>query len=297
MDPLETVIKEKDTSFQLMLACVEKGHDVFYVSKEELSLSKGLVTCIATQVIPNRQLNFPFELQKTVVLTQKEMDYFFIRTDPPFDKQYLTHTWILDQAKAEVVIVNDPTGIRTVNEKIGAMQFKSITPPTLLSSNEEEINAFILKHKKVVIKPTDGFGGKGIRIVDKLLTKQLTEYHICQAYLPQASEGDKRILLLNGKPLGAIKRYNASGDLHNLLAGGKAEPSSVTASDLVIIETIKPYLQQLGLHFVGIDVIGDRLIEINVTSPTCLQELMTFENKRFDLEIVSYVESLSKGSL
>ena len=218
------------------------------------------------------------------------------------------HTWLLDELATRKKVINHPTGIRTVNEKVWVTQFRNIIPLTLVSQSKAEIQAFIDTHHTVILKPTNAFGGQGIAkvtqedtnkdVLIELLTENETIHIIAQAYIKEAVKGDKRILLLNGDPLGAIYRINPNhGHRHNLFAGGITKPAEITPSDHTIIEHLAPHLKKLGLFFVGIDILGDKLIEVNVTSPTCLQEMSRYLGKDLAKEVVLNVPQPPKDSL
>lgn len=281
MDPLETVIPHKDTTLALMVGAARRGHEVFYLSKQGMSLVEGKLNYRVVPVTPSYD-DPVFVRQESRVLTDGDIDAVFIRTDPPFDETYLHHTWLLDRSTKTVV--NSPGGIRTVNEKLWVTQFSDLVPPTCVSQRIDVFKAFGVKHKQTILKPTDGFGGASVfllkpgdsnlGVIIDTVTQRGRRPAIMQRYVPQADQGDKRILLLDGEILGAVMRVHGEGDhRNNFFSGGTAEPAEVNARDRQIVEVLSPHLKQLGLFFVGIDVIGDTLIEVNVTSPTCLQEM------------------------
>ena len=297
MDPLASVQFSKDTSFDLMRAAHELGHQVFYLPKNGISSNLGKLYFSVQPVIPSPHPHPGFDVQPSVVLSETDVDLLWIRTDPPFDDTYLTHSWLLDQFASRKRVINHPNGIRTVNEKIWVTQFIDIIPDTLVSQSKSEIREFVESNQAVILKPTNAFGGQGIvktspsdtnlDVLIELLTKNESTHIIAQSFVDASIEGDKRILLLNGDPLGAIYRINPNkGHRHNLFSGGITKPAQVNANDMKIIQQIKPYLTKLGLFFVGIDILGDKLIEVNVTSPTCLQEMSTYIGKDLAKEII-----------
>ena len=303
MDPLETVIMDKDTTFVLMLQAHRQGHQVFYLSNQGIVAKKGKVYFNVTAVTPQRMAKKTFIEHNKLVLSQEDVHCVFIRTDPPFDQQYLINTWLLDLLPKNIPVINSPCGVRTVNEKIWATQFTSLVPRTLISSSKKELLGFLNKEKNIVIKPTDGHGGKGvfhlragdsnINVVLETMTAAEKQPLIAQQFIPASVEGDKRILLLNGEPLGAVLRVHAKDDhRNNIFAGGKVKAAKITQRDLEIINVLKPELQRLGLYFVGIDIIGDYLIEVNVTSPTCLQEMNRLYKLRLETKVIDFVENL-----
>ncbi|MCM8538203.1 MAG: glutathione synthase [Lentisphaeraceae bacterium] len=304
MDPLETVKVHSDTSFIFMLGAHERGHKVYFLPSGGMTLKEGLVHFNVQEVVPVvREEGMPFDLVASVVLTEEEADAVFVRTDPPFDSEYLMNTWLLERAEKNVAVINSPNGIRTVNEKIWATQFTDLIPRTVISRYLSDFKEFLAKEKNIIIKPTDGFGGAGVfkisedapnkNVSFEMLSERDKQEVIMQQYIPEASLGDKRILLLGGEPLGAVLRVHGSDDhRNNFYAGGKPEAVEITERDLEVIATLKPHLQKLGLHFVGIDMLGDYLIEVNVTSPTCLQEMNRLYDCKLQNKVIQFAENL-----
>ncbi|MDP8263941.1 MAG: glutathione synthase [Candidatus Aceula lacicola] len=311
MDPLETIKIEKDTTFALMLCAYFRNHRTFFLSEGNISIKEGKVSFKVTEVVPQKDADMPFVKKETSDLLEDNVDVVFIRTDPPFDESYLMSTWLLDRLPKRVAIINSPNGIRTVNEKLWATQFTSIVPKTLVTRNKDEFIKFLDLEKEVIIKPVNLFGGISIFHIRKgdlnahvaFETLSNSEKHevIVQKYVNDAKVGDKRILLLDGEPLGALLRVHAQDDhRNNFFSGGYAKPIDITAKDQRIIELLKPHLRSLGLYFVGIDIIGDYLIEVNVTSPTCLQEMNRFYHQALEDQVINFAEELTKkyqGSL
>lgn len=303
MDPLNTVIMDKDTSFILMLNAHQRGHKTYFVPDGGITRVNGKMRFHATAVTPQQIPERPFTEHAPLTLWEDEVDIVFLRSDPPFDEQYLINTWLLDLLPARIPVINRPSGVRTVNEKIWATQFPSITPPTLAGRNRNDILDFLREHQNIVAKPTNGHGGRSVfrihhggpntNVILETLTSHWQQDIIVQKYIPEAAQGDKRILLLNGEPLGAVLRQHAEDDhRNNFFAGGKPLPVDITERDTEIINVLKPHLQSLGLYFVGIDIIGDYLIEVNVTSPTCLQEMNRLYNVRLDERVMDFCEGL-----
>lgn len=301
MDPLETVNFHSDTSFIFMKAAHNAGHQVYYIKNEGISLLNSDILFDATLVIPTEG-DFPFEIKEDVILNGTDIDAVFIRTDPPFDDAYIMNTWMLDLLPSNVLVLNNPSGVRSVNEKIVTTQFDELTPDTLVTQNQNMYNDFLAKHKKIILKPCNGYGGAGIfkvnitdsnrNVIFEISSKNGSEKVILQSYVKEAEIGDKRILLLNGEPLGALLRVHSEDDhRNNFYAGGHAEAVEITERDLEVIATIKPYLKEHGLYFTGIDMLGDYLIEINVTSPTCLQEMNSLYNKSLENDVIEFVEN------
>jgi glutathione synthase len=297
MDAIESVIYHKDTSYAFMLGAQRRDHEVYFLRQGGISLSPdGVLFSVQKLTVDEALVAGP-----EVVLTEADVDVVFMRKDPPFDSAYVMDTWLLDRVNDKVLILNDPTGIRTVNEKIWATQFKSLIPPTLVTRSQSQILDFLSEHKSLIIKPTDGFGGASIfalteggpntKVIIETVTDNGAKEVIVQTYIEEAKRGDKRILLLDGDILGAVMRVHGADDhRNNFFAGASEEKCEITDRDREVVETLKPHLRALGLHFVGIDMIGDYLIEVNVTSPTCLQEM----NRLYDLQledvVVRYVE-------
>ncbi|MDE2027714.1 MAG: glutathione synthase [Candidatus Omnitrophica bacterium] len=303
MDPLETISFDTDTTFVMMLGAHNRGHEVYFVPEDGISYTEGKVYFHATKVVPQNIAHMPFTEEHTVRLSQDEIHAVFIRTDPPVDDQYIMNTWFLDLLPKHIAVINNPSGIRTVNEKVWTSQFKSITPPTIISANKRDLLDFTAKHKNVIAKPTDGFGGLGIfhienghtntKVILETLTDRYNKAIIIQKYVPDAQKGDKRILLLDGKILGAVLRIHEEGEhRNNLYAGGSAKPAVITDNDKKIVNILRPHLQKLGLYFVGIDLLGHYLTEVNVTSPTCLQEMNRLYNVKLEEKIIDFVEKL-----
>ena len=306
MDPLDQVKMEKDTSFILMLGAHKRGHQVFFLADGGISQTHEKSIFHVDHVTPQRNKERPFIINAHKELHEYDVDAVFIRTDPPFDYKYLMHTWMLDRLSPHIAVINTPSGIRTANEKVWAMQFASVIPSTLLGRNKADLLTFIQREQDVIAKPTDGFGGQAVfrlaegelntNVILETLTHNFSRDIILQKFVPESSEGDKRILLLNGKPLGAVLRRHAADDhRNNFFSGGKPLKADITENDLMIIYQLKPHLIKSGLYFVGIDIIGDFLIEINVTSPTCLQEINRFNNKQLENDVIDFAENLVKS--
>jgi len=299
MDPLESVKPWKDTSYFLMLACSERGHRVCHLDQRQLWLDHDEVKATVTwvDVVDDRERPFMISGQESVSLSQ--MDAVWVRTDPPFDRRYFYTTLMLDHLSANTRVLNRPEGIRNWNEKLAALFFPDFTPPTRVTADVDVILAMAAEFGRVTVKPIDGFGGKGIVFYDhdtdpaeiREATHAGRHWVIAQQYLPAAVEGDKRILLLNGKPLGAILRVHAEGvELNNMDAGGTANPARLDARDLEICAALAPGLVEQGIFFAGIDIIGGQLIEVNVTSPTGLQEMSRFDQVDYHHQIISALE-------
>lgn len=284
MDPLEHLFYEKDTSVALIHALFARNESVFHLSPEGISYGgRGLIFRVR-ELFPDSNRDRRFQVSDMQTLEADGFDFFWIRTDPPFDESYLRVTWLLEHAPKSLTILNTPLGIRTVNEKLWALQFQKWIPHTVVTHVLEDCLLCLERFKTVILKPVDLFGGQGvfkltegdsnIPVIFETLSDGGRKPLICQEYVPEAVSGDKRILLVNGQPLGAVRRCNAGGDhRHNVFAGGQCLPADISDLERDCIEELRPQLMSLGLFFVGLDFIGNHLIEVNVTSPTCLVEM------------------------
>ena len=299
MDPLESVKPWKDTSYFLMLACSDLGHRVCHLDQRQLWLDHDDLKATVTWVDARDDMDQPFAVSGQESVSLSEMDAVWVRTDPPFDRRYFYTTLMLDYLPADTRVLNRPEGIRNWNEKLSALFFPDFTPRTRVTADVEVIRSMAEEFGRVTVKPIDGFGGKGIvfyeRGEDPAEIREATHagrhWVIAQQYLPAAVEGDKRILLLNGKPLGAILRVHAEGvELNNMDAGGAPNPATLDARDLEICAALAPGLVEQGIFFAGIDIIGGQLIEVNVTSPTGLQEMIRFDQVDYHHQIISALE-------
>lgn len=301
MDPLETINIKKDTTYSFIKESHRRGHDCYYIGQDDISFKNNSVQLNTLKIEPTDNEEKQFHILEKKSLSAELVDAIFIRPDPPFDDRYLRNTWLLDLCKRPY-IMNNPKGIRTVNEKIVALHFKSIIPDSLITQEKNDYLEFLNEHKKIIIKPLNGYGGQGIFVINEgdtnanvtfeTLIKLENSPILCQSYIPEASIGDKRILLLDGDPLGAVLRvHNKVDHRNNFFAGGKAIKTEITPNDKKIIETIRPFLKLNQLSFVGIDIIGNYLIEINVTSPTCLQEMNTIYGQKLEKKVLDFIES------
>lgn len=299
MDPYEAINYLKDTSYILMKGAAERGHTVYYLPQGNITLNGDH----ALFDVEELEVNQPLSAKQTTTLHSDKVDAIFVRTEPPFDSQYVMDTLLLDRLPKHIKVVNSGYGIRDVNEKIFATQFTDITPSTLVSSQKKHLLDFIQQHGDVILKPTDGFGGEGIfkvsptadnlSVILETLTQNFSKEIIAQPFIKDAEKGDKRILLLNGDPLGAVMRVHKKGEhRNNFFAGGHEEICEITKRDIDIVNQIKPFLIERGLFFVGIDIIGEYLIEINVTSPTCLQEMNRLYSLELHKEVIEALENL-----
>ncbi|HVM83729.1 MAG TPA: glutathione synthase [Candidatus Binatia bacterium] len=302
MDPIERVNIDGDSTFVMGLAAQERGHQLFYYHPSRLTLRDGRVTARGHRMTLRRERGNHFTLGAPELIELARADVVLMRQDPPFDMAYITATHILEHIHPKTLVVNDPVEVRNAPEKLFVAKFEGLMPPTLITSDREEILAFRAEHKDIIVKPLYGNGGAGVFHVTpndenlgsllELFTQLYREPVIVQRYLPEVRQGDKRIILIDGEPAGAINRIPMAGEARsNMHAGGKPVASELTAHEREICAAIGPELKRRGLIFVGIDVIGDYLTEINVTSPTGIQEINRFDGKRLELQIWDAIEA------
>lgn len=301
MDPLDKVKAYKDTTYFLMLAAYDRGHEVYYLDHREVFILDQRVMSRVNRVDVHADIDNPFTVHSQALQDLGEMDLVFVRTDPPVDRTYTYMTLLLDFLPESTRVINRPSSIRDWNEKLAALMYASFAPVSLIARRADDIISFLNEHGRIVLKPLDGHGGEGIiflaqddRNIEQAIgeiTHQQSRWIKIQEYLPKAAEGDKRILLLHGEPMGGILRVHADGvELNNLDAGGTAHAAELDQRDLEICAAIKNGLIENGVVFSGIDVIGGKLIEINVTSPTGLQELCRFSGKDYHHTIIGSLE-------
>ena len=286
MDPVARINIKKDSSFAMLLAAQEKGWRILYMEQQDLFLHEGKVFAEMRSLSVFDNADKWFELGETETRPITDVDVILMRKDPPFDMEYVYSTYLLEQAKAAgVLIVNDPQSLRDANEKLFTAWFPQCCPPTLVTRRKHLIREFQQQHGDIILKPLDGMGGASIFRINQgdpnfsVIVETLTEHGqksvMAQKFLPAISDGDKRILLIDGEPVPyALARIPAAGETRgNLAAGGRAEGRPLTERDRWICQQVGGKLREKGLIFVGLDVIGDYLTEINVTSPTCIREL------------------------
>jgi glutathione synthase len=301
-DPLEHVDIEADSTFALALEAQSRGYELFHYSPKCLSFEDGDVRALARRFKVRRELGNHIDLEAQEVLDLTAVDVVLMRQDPPFDMAYITATHILEHIQPATLVLNDPVEVRNAPEKLYVTHFEGLMPPTLISNQRREIDAFRAEHGDIILKPLYGNGGAGVFRVRpddenyaallEIFSQFYNEPLIAQRYLPENRAGDKRIILIDGKAAGAINRVPIEGETRsNLHVGGKAEKTELTARDLEICEAIGPELARRGLLFVGIDVIGDYLTEINVTSPTGIQEISRLDGSDLAAQIWDAIEA------
>ena len=288
MDPIEAVNIESDTTFLQAMEAQNRGYPVWVYDFRTLALEDGRLFCRARPVTLRQTAGDHVSFGDEVKLDlTKDVDVILMRQDPPFDMAYVTATYLLETVHPKTLVVNDPAEVRSAPEKLLVTRFPDLTPPTLISSEPVALADFHRRHGEVVLKPLHGAAGSGVvRLkADDPNLEALVEIHavgsrdplVIQKFIPAVSKGDKRILLIDGEPVGAINRIPARDQVRsNLRVGGTAAPVELTDRDREICAAIGPTLRERGLIFVGIDVIGDWMTEINVTSPTGAQQLKRF---------------------
>jgi len=301
MDPIEGINIDADSTFALALEAQARGHKLWHYLPADLVFAHGVVRARLRPLAVRREKGNHATLGGFETVDLRTMDVVLMRQDPPFDMAYITATHILEHIHPGTLVVNDPAHVRNAPEKLFVTHFPDLMPPTLIASHRGEIDAFRAEHKDIIIKPLFGNGGAGVFHVrpddDNLgsLLEMFTAFSrepvIVQRYLPEIRQGDKRIVLIDGKAAGAVLRVPAAGEARaNLHVGGRAVKTTLTAREREICERIGPALEERGLIFVGIDVIGDYLTEINVTSPTGIQEIGRFDNTNLAAQIWDAIE-------
>ena len=286
MDPIGSIKPYKDTTLALMLAAQARGWTLLYFELADLWLRDGAAYGRARPVKVFDDKARWFEFGAPQVLPLSDCDAILMRKDPPFDFEYVAATYILERAEdAGALVVNRPRALRDANEKAFISWFPQCTPPTLIARDLSELRAFHREHDEIVVKPLQGMGGSAVFVLRgadpnatvafEILTANATRWCMAQRYLPQIAQGDKRILMIDGEPVPhCLARIPAEGETRgNLAAGGRGETRPLTERDRWIAAQVGPKLKEMGLLFVGLDVIGEYLTEINVTSPTCAREI------------------------
>jgi len=303
MDPIESININGDSTFALMLEAQARGHALWHYHVRHLSLRAGRVMAWAHPVTVRREAGNHFSFGAPVELDLgRDADVVLMRQDPPFDMAYITATHILEHIHPRTLVVNDPAAVRNAPEKLFVTHFPELMPQTLITADAREIAAFRRQHGDIIIKPLFGNGGAGVfhlrpddpnmNSLVEMFTERSREPLVVQQYLPAVRQGDKRVILVDGVAKGAINRVPAAGEARsNMHVGGRPEPTTLTDREREICERIGPALRDRGMIFVGIDVIGGYLTEINVTSPTGLQELARFDGVNLERDIWDAIEA------
>lgn len=294
MDSIDHININKDTSFAMLLEAQSRKWELHYIELNDLYLDNGLPYARTRTLKVQRDNENWYQFIEEQDIPLDQLDTIIMRKDPPFDQEYIYATYLLEQAeRLGVYVVNKPQSLRDANEKLFTAWFPQCCAETVVAREPKRFKAFLKKHKEMILKPLDGMGGTSIfhirendpnlNVILEMMTDYSTRYIMAQRYLPEIKDGDKRILLVNGEPIAySLARIPTKGETRgNLAAGGRAEGRELTERDRWIAKQVGSTLREKGLVFVGIDVIGDFLTEINVTSPTCVQEL----DKEFGLNI------------
>lgn len=310
IDPLETLHLEKDTTFVIMAEATRRGHNVYTCHADELGIettaSSKSAYALARKTKIFGEPDYKWELEKTEKVELDTMQVIFMRKDPPFNQAYLTATYVLsfvDSKKS--FVVNHPTALREYNEKLLALHFNKYAPQTLLTSQKKLIAEFVTEHKKAIIKPLYEFGGRGICILNnddpnlysiiELVTQSETQSVLIQQYLPEAREGDIRVVVLNGKIIGSGNRISKGLEhRNNLASGGIMEKISLSEAQLKMCEEVAEALPALGIYFAGLDVIGNYITEVNITSPTGVASINHIEGTHLETQILDFFEDYKK---
>ena len=285
MDPIETINFKKDSTLAMMIEAQRKGHEIIYITPDSLFIDSGISYASSNKMEVRNDPSDWFTKEEETIIELSELDSILMRQDPPFNSGYIYNTYVLEMAARQGVnIFNNPRSLRDCNEKVYATEFPQCCTKHLVTSRKDFLTDFVLENKDTVIKPLDGMGGASIfrvkandpnlNVILETITDHFTEKVMIQEFIPEITEGDKRILIVDGKPMSAsIARVPAEGELRgNLAAGASAVAKSLSDRDLWICEEVGPSLVEKGLLLVGLDIIGDYLTEINVTSPTCFKE-------------------------
>ena len=302
MDPIGPVDIDADSTFRIAEEAQARGHELFYYTPDKLAYDQGRVTAKGWPLTVQRVKGDHFRLGDEQVADLAGFDVVWLRQDPPFDMGYITTTHILDMVHPDTMVVNDPFWVRNYPEKLLVLNFPDLTPPTMIARDLETLKTFRATHGDVILKPLYGNGGAGVfklkagdsnlASLHELFSGINREPLIMQQFLPDVAKGDKRVILVDGEPVGAINRVPAAGETRsNMHVGGRPEKIDLTDRDREICARIGPLLRDKGQIFVGIDVIGDWLTEINVTSPTGIQELERFDGVNIAEKIWQAIEA------
>ena len=306
MDPIGSVDIDADSSFRLAEEAQARGHELFFYTPDQLSYREGRIMASAAPLKVQRVRGDHATLGPVADLDLADVDVVWLRQDPPFDMGYITTTHLLDRLKGQTLVVNDPFWVRNAPEKLLVLDFPDLMPPTTIARDLDVLKSFKAAHGDIILKPLYGNGGAGVfrlgpedrnlNSLHELFAAINREPLIVQKFLPAVARGDKRVILVDGDPVGAINRVPAKGETRsNMHVGGRPEKSALTDRDREICAAIGPRLREMGQVFVGIDVIGDHLTEINLTSPTGIQELERFDGINVAAKIWDAVEARLAG--
>lgn len=305
IDPIEKFDIDKDTTFTFMLESQGRGHEVWYFELKDIFVKHGKPYALSKKVVLRRSKEF-FRVTASKNLSFEDFDIIWMRKDPPFNLDYIYATYSLSLADStKTLVINDPKGIRESNEKFYTMYFPDVIPPSLVSKDIQRLDLFLDEvGGQMVVKPLDGHGGEGVfyvkrgdknaNVILESVTHFGTQFVLAQKFIKKVSEGDKRIILLNGEPIGAVLRVaKKNGEFRcNFHSGGSPEKSVLTDRDIKICKSLSKRLNSDGLYFVGIDVVGGYLTEVNTTSPTCVQEINRLNGVNLESQVIDFSEEL-----
>ena len=308
MDPIESININKDTTFVIMLECQARGHEIRYCELKDLFVKDSMAWADSTAVLLERESDY-YSKGSTESSPLDDFDIVWMRKDPPFNMDYVYSTYILSRVDESAThVINHPAGIRESNEKMYSLNFADYIPPTLVSKDIEKLKGFLYETgNEIVVKPLDGYGGEGIFLVRaddpnlNVILENITDfgrtYVMAQKFIKEVSQGDKRVIILNGQPIGAVMRVAAKGEFRsNFHSGGHPEKTTLTERDLEICDGLRQKLMEDRLYLVGIDIVGGYLTEVNTTSPTCVQEINFFSGVKLESQIVDFAESIICGA-
>lgn len=304
MDPIAEISFKKDTTLAMLLAAKKRNHSLHYMEMSDLYLEQGKAQASCRPLEVYNDKNTWFQLGERINIALNDLDAILMRKDPPFDNQFIYATYILEAAEKQgTLIVNKPQSLRDCNEKVFATQFPQCCPPVIVSKDQTMLKQFHKTHSDTIFKPLDGMGGSGIfrckhddpnvSVILETLTLHGSEFIMGQKFIPEISKGDKRILVVDGEAIPySLARIPAQGETRgNLAAGGSGVAQELTDRDRWIVNQVAPVLKEKGLIFVGLDVIGDYLTEINVTSPTCVREIDAAYNTDIGTTLIKAIET------
>jgi glutathione synthase len=302
MDPIGSVNIDADSTFRIAIEAQARGHSLFFYTPDKLAFREGRIVARGFPITLRHEKGNHVSYGDEVEVDLADYDVVWLRQDPPFDMGYITSTHLLEMIHPKTLVVNDPFWVRNYPEKLLVLRFPDLTPPTLIARDLDTIRGFKAEHGDIILKPLYGNGGAGVfrlgpddrnlTSLHELFSSINREPLIAQKFLPAVAKGDKRVILVNGEPVGAINRVPQAGETRsNMHVGGRAEKVEMTGRDLEICAAIGPTLRDSGQIFVGIDVIGDYLTEINVTSPTGIQELERFDGTNSAAKMWEVIEA------
>lgn len=304
MDPIKSINIKKDSTFEMIWQAQELGWQVDYFEMDSLSIDNGIALGEARTLKVHQNSEHWFDLEEPRNIELGSLDAILMRKDPPFDMEFVYSTYILELAEKQgALVVNSPSALRDCNEKAYCAWFPKVCPETLITRRAEQFKEFLTTHGDIIVKPLDGMGGTSIfriqegsaniSVIIETLTNYGNEYAMAQRYLPEIVDGDKRILMVDGEPVPyVLARIPAKGETRgNLAAGGRGVAQPLSDSDRAIAETVGPELRKRNILFAGLDVIGDRLTEINVTSPTCIKEINAQYDTNIALDLMRAIEN------